>query len=372
MMATTHYLTDISVVRELTPRQAAELTPVTDVFPFRSNTYFQSLIDWNDPADPIKRIILPNVSELSGWGFIDASNEAMYTAAPGLEHKYRSTALLLVTDVCGGYCRFCFRKRLFMAGNDEVARDVTPGIAYITQHPEVSNVLLTGGDPLMLSTRRLDGILRQLAAIPHVRIIRIGSKMPAFQPTRVTGDPALAEMIRDIAAQKAVYVMAHFNHPREVTVEALAAVSCLRAAGATVVNQTPIIRGVNDSAAVLSALFDTLSYHGVAPYYVFQCRPTLGNEMYSVPLEEAYGVFAGALTRGSGLARRARFVMSHVTGKIECVGQANGAIYLRYHEAVSAADANRLLIFKSNPAAHWLDDYREMQAIASELSEARA
>src|SRR5690606_32856344 len=126
---------------------------------------------------------------------LDASNEAAVTVEKGVQHKYRDTALLLCNEVCGAYCRYCFRKRLFMDGNDEVSIDVSRGIEYIRQHPEINNVLLTGGDPLLMATRRLREILARLREIPHVKIIRIGTKMPAFNPWRVLDDPELLDAI---------------------------------------------------------------------------------------------------------------------------------------------------------------------------------
>lgn len=358
-MNTPTYLTDITDITQLSSTDKERFREVTDKFAFRSNTYYQSLIDWTDPHDPIRQIIMPSASEMSSWGALDASNEGSYTVVPGLEHKYPSTALLLVTDVCGGYCRFCFRKRLFMPGNDEVKSNISPGIEYIRLHPEISNVLLTGGDPLILSTRRLEDIFSQLAMIEHVRIIRVGSKMPAFNPGRILNDRSLFEMFRAYSNQKCIYLMAHFNHPRELTPEAIQSLSYLRSAGVVAVNQTPIIRGVNDTPDVLTQLFNTLSYIGVPPYYVFQCRPTAGNEEYVVPIEESYNVLADAQRNCSGLAKRARFVMSHTTGKIEVVGVSSDSIYMRYHEAANLRDVNRMLVFKSNSAARWLDDYEE-------------
>ena len=227
------------------------------------------------------------------WGRLDASYEQMYTPVPGVEHKYKDTALLLVNDVCGAYCRYCFRKRLFMDGNDEVVRDVSGGLDYIRAHSEISNVLLTGGDPLIMSTSKLEPIIRQLREIPHVQIIRIGSKMPAFNPFRIINDPSLLKMIETYStAEKRIYVMAHFNHPRELTDEAEQGLHLLLRSGAIVVNQSPLIRGINDDSGTLANLFARLSFIGVPPYYIFQCRPTEGNKSYSVPIEEAYEIFS--------------------------------------------------------------------------------
>jgi lysine 2,3-aminomutase len=276
----------------------------------------------------------------------------------GLEHKYDDTALLLVNNVCGAYCRFCFRKRLFTQDNDEVTNEVTDAIAYIRGHEEITNVLLTGGDPLILSTAKLERIIQQIREIDHVRIIRIGSKMPAFDPYRIINDPSLLEMLsRYSTPQKKIYVMNHFNHPRELTELAVQGLMLLQKAGVATVNQSPMIRGVNDDPAVISELFNRLSFSGVLPYYIFICRPTAGNEPFVVPIEECLDIFERARRSLSGLAKHARLCMSHKTGKIEVVGKVADQIMLRYHRAPNPLDRGRVMLFKSDPAACWLDDY---------------
>lgn len=352
------YIRKLSQVPQLSSREQQMLEPVSDKFAFRSNEYYQSLIDWDDPNDPIRRIIMPNPDELKTWGALDASGESKYTVMPGLEHKYQYTALLLVNDVCGGYCRFCFRKRIFMNENDEISRDVSAGLEYIRTHKEITNVLLTGGDPLLLSTKKLEKIVNPLRTMDHVKIIRIGSKMPAFNPFRILNDPTLPAMIEKYTADdRRIYIMAHFNHPRELTEEAVKAMRLLQKAGAVTVNQTPMIKGVNDSPNVLAELFRQLSYIGVPPYYVFQCRPTLGNFTFSVRLERAYEIFEQARMKCSGLAKRARFAMSHKTGKIEIVGKTDQYVFMRYHRSANPDEKAKFMILKSNPAAHWFDDY---------------
>ncbi len=355
------YMTSVDKIPQLSPEEREVGRRVSEKFVFRTNDYYQGLIDWDDPDDPIRKIVMPDSTELNEWGRLDASHEELYTKVPGLEHKYSDTALLLCNDVCGAYCRFCFRKRLFMDDNDEVVRDVSAGLEYIRAHPEISNVLLTGGDPLIMSTSKLEPIIAGLREIPHVRIIRIGSKMPAFNPFRITRDPSLLAMFEKYSNPKAgrIYVMCHFNHPVELTDEAREGLECLQLHGVVTVNQSPMIAGVNDSADVLRELFDELSYLGVPPYYIFQCRPTEGNESYSVPLERAYRIFAEAQALGSGLAKRARFSMSHMTGKIEVIGLTDDRILLKYHRAADPRRQGEVMIFKRRRDAHWFDDYPE-------------
>lgn len=355
------YITSVSKISELTPAEREAAAKVSEKFVFRTNDYYQSLIDWDNPDDPIRRLVIPDSQEMNEWGRLDASYEELYTKVPGLEHKYADTALLLCNDVCGAYCRFCFRKRLFMDQNDEVVRDVSRGIEYIRNHPEISNVLLTGGDPLIMSTSKLEPIIARLREIPHVKIIRLGSKMPAFNPYRITNDPQLHAMFERYSTPEAgrIYVMCHFNHPVELTPEAKQGLQCLQEHSAITVNQTPMIQGVNDDPRVLSELMNELSYLGVPPYYVFQCRPTEGNESYSVPVERAYGIFQESLRRMSGLAKRARFSMSHVTGKIEVLGLTENRILLKYHRAANPRNTGKILMFRRNPEACWFDDYIE-------------
>jgi KamA family protein len=273
-----------------------------------------------------------------------------------VQHKYRHTVLLLCNEVCGAYCRYCFRKRLFMDENDEVTNDVSAGLKYIADHPEVTNVLLTGGDPLLMSTRRLREIIAALREIPHVRIIRIGSKMPAFDPWRILRDPELQDLFRTHSTpRKRIYLMAHFDHPRELTDAAIDGIDAYIKCGVICVNQCPLIKGINDDPKVLTELYQQLAWIGCPPYYLFQGRPTAGNEPYEVPIVRGWHIFQDALKTGSGLARRAKYAMSHESGKIEIMAVDKQHIYLRYHRAKNPADQGRFMIYERDDNAYWLD-----------------
>ena len=353
------YINSVDRIEGLSPAERKALEPVAKKYAFRLNDYYLDLIDWSDPDDPIRQLVIPRGEELEDYGALDASNEEANTVARGVQHKYVDTALLLCNEVCGAYCRYCFRKRLFMDDNDDANNDVSDGIAYIREHPEISNVLLTGGDPLLMSTRRITEILEKLSAIKHVRIVRIGSKMPAFDPWRLRRDPELQRVLREHPKQRQrIYLMAHFDHPRELTTEALAELEAWNAAGVTAVNQCPLIRGINDRPEILAEMWSRLSYAGCPPYYLFQGRPTAGNAPYEIPIVEGWSIFQQALTRGSGLARRARFVMSHASGKIEVMAVDDARIYLRYHQAKNREDLGRFLIADRDDNAGWLDDLR--------------
>ena len=355
------YLTKIDQLEQLSEQQRADLKKITEKFAFRGNTYYLSLIDWDDPDDPIRTIIIPHVRELEEWGRLDPSDEKAYTVMPGLEHKYNSTVLLLVSNVCDGICRYCFRKRVFIEPQSEYLRDLPAALQYIKEHREITNVLLTGGDPLVLTTSKLEKIIRPLRQIDHVQIVRIGTRTPVFNPYRIVDDPALLEMIENYSTDwKKIHVITHFVHPRELTDLAVKGVHLLQKTGAVIANQTPLVRGLNDNPDVLADLLRKLSFVGVPPYYIFQCRPALGNKAYTVPIEQGYEIVEQAKAQVSGLAKRARYVMSHSSGKIEIVGKTDELTCFRYHRAAKDEDSGRFMAFKSNPNACWLDDYDEV------------
>ncbi|MDP6797840.1 MAG: KamA family radical SAM protein [Candidatus Krumholzibacteria bacterium] len=361
-MPSVKYRKNIHRIDALSKEEQDRLALVAERYAFRANDYYLSLINWEDPLDPIRQIVVPQEGELDAWGALDASNEADNYVAPGCQHKYSDTALLLVNETCGAYCRFCFRKRLFMNDNEEVEFDPTPGIDYIREHPEISNVLLTGGDPLLLSTGKLRAIITRLREIDHVKIIRIGSKMPAFNPFRILDDPALLELLESHSCTNGrIYLMAHFNHPRELTREARSALDALHHAGVMLVNQTPIIRGVNSDPKVLAELMQELSWMGVPPYYMFQCRPTEGNKPFEMPIVESWELVREAMTRVSGLARRARLTMSHASGKVEVPAVTRDHIICRYHRARNPEDDGRVMVFHRDDNAYWLDDLRPVE-----------
>jgi KamA family protein len=350
------YITRLSKLDGLSEAERERLAPVADKYVFRLNDYYEKLINWDDPDDPIRRLVIPREEELNDWGELDASKEANYTPVRGCQHKYSDTALLLVNEVCGAYCRYCFRKRLFMNDNDDASFDYSAGLDYIAEHEEITNVLLTGGDPMILSTRRLEQIMSDVASVPHVRIIRIGTKMVAFNPFRVLDDPQLVKLIKHFCdSGTQIYVMNHFDHPRELTPEAREAIRLLLQAGAGMVNQCPIVRGVNDSAAVFAGLFRELSFLNCPQYYVFQGRPTAGNEPYEVPILEGLEIFIEANRHVSGLAKRARFAMSHETGKIEILGADDHYLYMRYHRAHKKEDYGKMVVALRDEQAYWLD-----------------
>lgn len=354
------YVTKIEQLRQLSERERAELKEVADKFDFRVNDYYLSLIGWDDPDDPIRRIVIPNRRELEEWGRLDPSNEKRITVMPGLEHKYHSVILFLVTNKCEGICRYCFRKRIFIEPERESIQDWDAAYQYVSEHTEATNVLLTGGDPLTLATSKLEEILWRLREIDHVQIVRIGTRMTSYNPYRIIDDPTLLEAIaRYSKGKKKIYVVTHFVHPRELTDVAVEGVRQLQKAGAIMANQTPLIKGLSDDPDVLAELLRKLSFIGVPPYYIFQCRPASGNKAYTVPIEQGYEIVEQAKAQVSGLAKRPRYTMSHSSGKIEIVGKTKEIVYFKYHRALRDEDSGRFMAFKSNPNACWFDDYDE-------------
>ncbi|AZO94156.1 KamA family radical SAM protein [Halocella sp. SP3-1] len=359
------YFTNLDQLEDISAKEKEKLKKVSERYPFRANDYYLSLIDWNDPLDPIKRIIIPSTGELNDWGELDPSEESKYTVMPGLEHKYDSTVLLLISNVCGGICRYCFRKRIFKQPNQEYLRDIEAAVDYIRGHKEVTNVLLTGGDSFMLPTKRLKLIVGKLREIGHVKIIRFGTKMPVFNPYRILEDSSLIELIKNYSTpQKRIYIITDINHPKELSKEAIKGLKMLFKAGAILTNQTPLIRNLNDDPEVMAELFRRLSFIGVPPYYVFQCRPSVGNKEYAVPIEKGYEIYEQAKSMVSGLAKSSHFVLSHASGKIEVVGMNSKKIFLKYHRAFRNKNSSRFFSCKRNSEAYWLEDYDELACIS--------
>lgn len=354
------YITNIENLTHLTVEEKAALKKVSEKFVFRVNEYYLNLIDWSNPDDPLRKLVIPSGDELVEYGSWDASAENTNYVAKGCQHKYSTTALLLVSEICGAYCRYCFRKRLFKTDVKETVSDVSEGIDYIKKTPEINNVLLTGGDPFMLATKKLRWIIENVRSIEHVKIIRIGSKLLAFNPMRISEDEELLALLKEFSNEdKRIYVMAHINHPREITGETLKAVRSLHDAGVIIVNQTPILKGINNDSDTLSMLLDKLSWAGVTPYYFFINRPVAGNKSFVLPLEEVYHLVEEAKGKTSGLGKRVRLVMSHSTGKIEILAIKNGIAYVKYHQSRDH-DYGKFMLFKCPENASWFDDLLPM------------
>ncbi len=354
-------LTELEALGLLTSEETERLRSVTERHPMSVTPYYLSLIDWSDPHDPIRKMAIPSDGELSPIGSYDTSGERENTKLPGLQHKYTKTALVLVTNRCAVYCRHCFRKRLVGLPSEEILKRFEDAAGYITEHREINNVLLTGGDPLVLSTDAISFMLESLLRIDHLNFIRIGTRVPVVLPNRITEDSELRALFRESSRPgKRIYVVSQFNHPREITEKSTAAVAALIRSGVIVSNQAVLLKGVNDDPDVLAELQSRLVGIGVSPYYVFQCRPVKRvQSSFQVPLARAYRIVEEAKAMLDGHSKNFKFVMSHRTGKIEVVGIANDEVYLRYHQAKDQEDIGRFFRRRLTPGAGWLDDLGE-------------
>ncbi len=230
--------------------------------------YFFNLIDPDDTSCPIRRQVVPRIEETSfGPGEMDdPCGEDRHMVVPGLVHRYPDRVLFLVTDRCAAYCRYCTRSRVVSGAHGHLDADHDAAIRYIAAHPEVRDVLLSGGDPLLLSDEKLDSLLGQLRAIPHVEFLRVGTRIPIFLPQRIT-DSLIAVFRR----HQPVWMSVHVNHPRELTHESRTALGRLADAGIPLGNQSVLLRGVNDSTGVMRDLVHRLLLCRVRPYYLYQC-----------------------------------------------------------------------------------------------------
>ena len=245
-------------------------------YPLCVNPYYLSLIDRDDPNDPIRKMCIPDIHEFSEGGQADTSGEADNTVIQGMQHKYRQTALILSTNQCAMYCRHCFRKRMVGASSDEVARQIPAMAEYVREHTEINNVLISGGDAFMNADETIEKYLRCFTEIPTLDFIRFGTRIPVVLPQRIVQDDKLLGILETYGRKKQIIIVTQFNHPRELTPDAVQAIKALGSVGCIVRNQTVLLKGINDHADVLAQLMNGLVSNGVIPYYIFQCRPVEG------------------------------------------------------------------------------------------------
>lgn len=282
---------DAAVLAAVAARYAIAITPD-----------MAALIDRNDPADPIARQFVPSLDELTirpeenG----DPIGDARHTPVPGVVHRYKGRALLKVISACPVYCRFCFRREMVGPGQAPplTGDELEAALAYLARHEEISEVILTGGDPFMLSPRRAREIVERLEAMPHVKLIRWHTRVPVVDPGRVTADFVAAI----VATSKAVWVAVHANHPRELSEGARAAIARLRKAGVGLVSQSVLLKGVNDDADTLAALMEGLIGVGVKPYYLHHADLAPGTSHFRTSIAEGQALMKALQARVSGLA----------------------------------------------------------------------
>ena len=269
---------ELSKYFTFSPEEAEGIKKALAKFRMAITPYYLSLIDPNDPYDPIRRQCIPAGAEcnIAPADLNDPLHEDEDSPAPGLTHRYPDRVLFLITDMCSMYCRHCTRRRFAGQKDDESPQDrIEKCLEYIERTPEVRDVLLSGGDALMVSDKKLEYIISRLRAIPHVEIVRIGSRTPVVCPQRITDD--LCNMLKKYHP---IWLNTHFNHPNEMTPEAQAAVAKLADAGIPLGNQTVLLRGVNDCVHVMKKLMHELVKNRVRPYYIYQCDLSMGLEHF--------------------------------------------------------------------------------------------
>lgn len=281
-------------------RTSDTMAAAANTFPIAVTPYYASLIRSLDSSDPIFRMCIPDGRELVDPPFLkdDPLGEDADMPVPGLVHRYGDRALLLSTMACAAYCRHCTRKRV--AGQTEeciTGPRLAQATDYLSMHPEIHDVIISGGDPFTMKTSALERVIRAVRAVRSVEIIRIGTRTPVVLPMRITDE--LVEMLR---RYHPIYVNVHFNHPSELTPDAKAACERLADAGIPLGNQTVLLRGVNDDAPLLADLFRQLVRIRVRPYYLFQCDLVRGVEHFRTPLSKGIEIMEYLRGRLSGLA----------------------------------------------------------------------
>ena len=310
--------------------------------------------------EQLRHLVEPSLKEFDSPGSLDTSGEHDNTVVVGLQHKYPQTGLLLVTDRCASYCRYCFRKRIVGHDSDEIAPDFAKVAEYIARHPEMNNVLLSGGDPMVLNTKQLHAIMDHLLSIRHLSSIRFGTKSVAFYPPRFA-DPSLPGLFQRIQeAGKAAIIVGHFDHIGEISDEAVANIRKLRAIGVQFLNQAVLLNRINDDADILARTFARCHEIGSRPYYLFQARPVKAASHFQVPFRRAVPIVRGINQRLSGIQKTFKYIMSHYTGKIEILDLGDdGRLYMRYHQCKDAGKIGRIFSRPCPDGACWLDDLPE-------------
>jgi lysine 2,3-aminomutase len=284
----------------LTPSERAGCLFAKEKLALAITPYFFNLIDRDDPDCPIRKQVIPRIDEsiVSQEEMLDSLGEDEHSPVPGLVHRYPDRVLFLVTDRCASYCRYCTRSRLVSNAQDyNFHPEYEQALRYIEAHPEIRDVLLSGGDPLLLSDKKLDHLLGRLRAIKHVEFIRIGSRIPVFLPQRIT--PELTEVFRKHGP---IWMSIHVNHPKEATRELKDACERLSFAGVPLGNQSVLLRGVNDDPEVMKALVHRLLRMRVRPYYLYQMDLITGGAHFKADVRKGLEIIQALRGHTTGYA----------------------------------------------------------------------
>jgi lysine 2,3-aminomutase len=284
----------------LTPEERAGVILSGHKLALAITPHFFNLIDPEDPSCPIRRQVIPRIEEAdrSPFEMSDPCGEDSHMPVPGLVHRYPDRVLFLVTDRCASYCRYCTRSRVVSGvGEQELHTNFEEAYRYLETHSEIRDVLLSGGDALLLSDDRLRGILRRLRSIDHIEFVRIGTRVPIFLPQRVT--PELCRMLQEFHP---LWMSVHVNHPRELTTEVRAALERLVNHGVPLGNQSVLLKGVNDDLTVMKALVHKLVMCRVRPYYIYQCDLIYGSAHLRTSVAKGIEIIEGLRGHTTGYA----------------------------------------------------------------------
>ena len=347
----------------LTVEEENSMQKVLDNHPMNIPRYYLSLINPDNPQDPIRKLAIPSVDELVMAGQMgettgDPYGDDKHNKGNGILHKYPYSALIVATEYCSMYCRHCFRKRLVGLPNDKTVENFQNAAKYIAKHKEITNVIISGGDPMMLPTKVIAKMLEVLKDINHVNYVRIGTRTPVVYPLRYF-DNELIEVLRDFNQHKTLYIPTHFNHANEITDLSKEAVMHIRNAGITVNNQAVFLNGVNDTVLDLKDLMNGLVRIGVNPYYLYQCMPvTRVRHHFQVPLKRGVDIVSEAKRSLDGYAKRFKFIMGHDIGKIEICGRKDDILVMSqiHSRPEHPEEASRILMGHLTENAGWLED----------------
>jgi lysine 2,3-aminomutase len=282
-------------VAEILDVSSEEISRVHSEFPLRITPYYLSLIQ--KKGDPIWKQSIPDLEELNGTGFDDPLHEEHDSPVPGITHRYPDRVLFYVSAFCAMYCRFCTRKRKVSDPHSVKESDLLNGINYIKKHTEIRDVIISGGDPFLLQDETIDFILGQLRAIPHLQILRIGTRTPVTLPHRIT--TSLCSILKKYHP---LFINTHFNHPNEITPESTQACLMLADAGIPLGNQTVLLKGVNDTPETMKKLMHKLLQIRVKPYYIYQADLVTGTEHFRTTVQTGLNIIESLRGHTSGLA----------------------------------------------------------------------
>lgn len=275
----------------LHPDELAGVKVSRGKFAMSISPYWIALMDKEDPRCPIRRQVVPHIKEThtTKYEFIDPCGEEKDTPVPGLVHRYPDRVLLIVTDKCASYCRFCTRKRIVCEGEDIIIeKRLEQAISYIKKNKQIRDVLISGGDPLILSDSKLEYILSSLREIPQIEILRIGTRIPITLPQRITEN-----LLNILTKYNPLWMSLHINHPQELTAEVREVCNRLADKGIPLGSQTVLLRGINDSVETIKRLIQQLLTIRVRPYYLYQCDPVFGTEHFRTTISKGINIIKG-------------------------------------------------------------------------------